>query len=171
MKKVICFFRTNFKCYNYARSLPVEVICYSYIIFLESAIGVLRIAWSEATTTHNSNVPFAYYRSSLCFNTVVAVVLWVWVVQLQLRVLWTVKLCNSNMQCSSGSRLGGKGAAAPTPFAYATASVLVIHFCLSSGLMYWNYHCPSPNFSHDSFFHASKITRCNHCIVLNRCRL
>ena len=60
----------------------------------------------------NSNVPFAYYRSnrwSLCFNTVVVVVLWVWVVQfqLQVRVLWTVKLCNRNMHCSSGSRLGG----------------------------------------------------------------
>jgi len=65
---------------------------------VESAIGGLRIAWSEATTTHNSNVPFAYYRSnrsSLCFNTVVV-----------------VKLCNSNMQCSSG--FSARGAAVPT---------------------------------------------------------
>ena len=63
----------------------------------------LRIAWSEATTTYNSNVPFAYYRSkrsSLCFSTVVV-----------------VKLCNSNMQCSSGfsARGGGSCPTAPLP--------------------------------------------------------
>ena len=54
MKKVIFFFRANFSellllIVSYARSLPVEVICYSYIILIVCVVpGVsnwgLRIA-------------------------------------------------------------------------------------------------------------------------------
>jgi len=90
----------------------MPVACWSNMLLLHImfvcvppglAIRGLRIAWSEATTTHNSNVLFAYYRSnrsSLCFSTVVV-----------------VKLCSSNTVCSAahGSRLGGQLPPLPPP--------------------------------------------------------
>ena len=41
-----------------------------YATALKSTVGGLRIAWSEATTTHNSNVPFPYYRSNRAFASI-----------------------------------------------------------------------------------------------------
>ena len=41
-----------------------------YATALKSTVGGLRIAWSEATTTHNSNDPFPYYSSNRAFASI-----------------------------------------------------------------------------------------------------
>ena len=48
--------------------------------------------------------------------------------------IWTVKLCNSNMQCSSGFSARGGGAAPTAPSGYATWNRLGCHQQL------WSYH-------------------------------
>ena len=116
-RKWFSFFRANFSkllllIVSYARSLLKQYVTLTHIILLVCVVpGVsnlgLRIACSEATTTHNSNVPFAYYisnRSSLYFSTVIV-----------------VKLCNSNMQCSLGFLARGQLPPSP-PYGYATAA-------------------------------------------------